>query len=66
MEVSQAILDWYKKSTGRDNNPAAEDPSVVSVTQIYNYYKKYGYSTKVMGASFRNVAKSSNWPDAIC
>lgn len=51
------ILDWYKKSTGRDQYPAAEDPGVVSVTQIYNYYKKYGYATEVMGASFRNVGE---------
>lgn len=51
------ILDWYKKSTGRDQYPAAEDPGVVSVTQIYRYYKKYGYQTEVMGASFRNVGE---------
>ncbi|HXT39120.1 MAG TPA: transaldolase, partial [Candidatus Angelobacter sp.] len=48
------ILDWYKKSTGRDSYPPAEDPGVVSVTRIYNYYKKFGYKTEVMGASFRN------------
>jgi len=47
------ILDWYKKSTGKDYAPT-EDPGVVSVTQIYNYYKKFGYQTEVMGASFRN------------
>ena len=47
------ILDWYKKSTGKDY-AAAEDPGVVSVTQIYNYYKHFGYTTEVMGASFRN------------
>ena len=47
------ILDWYKKSTGRDYAPA-EDPGVQSVTQIFNYYKKFGYKTEVMGASFRN------------
>ncbi len=47
------ILDWYKKSTGRDY-PAAEDPGVVSVTQIYTYYKKFGHQTEIMGASFRN------------
>lgn len=47
------ILDWYKKSTGRDYAPA-EDPGVQSVTQIYNYYKKFGHKTEVMGASFRN------------
>jgi transaldolase len=51
------ILDWFKKSTGRDNYPPAEDPGVVSVTQIYGYYKKYGYRTEVMGASFRNVGE---------
>jgi transaldolase len=51
------ILDWYKKSTGRDSYPAAEDPGVVSVTKIYNYYKKFGYKTEVMGASFRNVGE---------
>jgi transaldolase len=47
------ILDWYKKSTGRDYAPA-EDPGVKSVTQIYTYYKKFGHATEVMGASFRN------------
>src|SRR5216117_3931686 len=51
------ILDWYRKSTGRDSYPPAEDPGVVSVTRIYNYYKKYGYKTEVMGASFRNVGE---------
>ncbi|MDP0498468.1 MAG: transaldolase [Verrucomicrobiota bacterium JB022] len=47
------ILDWYKKETGRDYQ-GAEDPGVQSVTQIYYYYKKFGYKTEVMGASFRN------------
>jgi transaldolase len=47
------ILDWYKKSTGRDY-AAAEDPGVVSVKEIYAYYKKFGHATEVMGASFRN------------
>lgn len=47
------ILDWYKKSTGKDYAPA-EDPGVKSVTEIYNYYKKFGHATEVMGASFRN------------
>ncbi len=47
------ILDWHKKSTGKDYTPA-EDPGVKSVTQIYTYYKKFGYATEVMGASFRN------------
>jgi transaldolase len=51
------ILDWYLKSTGKTSYPAAEDPGVVSVTRIYNYYKKYGYKTEVMGASFRNVGE---------
>ena len=49
------ILDWYKKDTGRDSYPGPEDPGVVSVTKIFNYFKKHGYSTEVMGASFRNV-----------
>jgi transaldolase len=47
------ILDWYKKSTGKDFAPT-EDPGVKSVTQIYTYYKRFGYPTEVMGASFRN------------
>ena len=47
------ILDWHKKSTGKDY-AATEDPGVLSVTQIYNYYKHFGYTTEVMGASFRN------------
>ena len=51
------ILDWYKKSTGRDSYPAAEDPGVLSVTRIYEYYKKFGYGTEVMGASFRNTGE---------
>ena len=51
------ILDWYKKDTGRDSYAPAEDPGVVSVTEIYNYYKKFGYNTEVMGASFRNVGE---------
>ncbi|KMW70005.1 MAG: transaldolase [Limnoraphis robusta] len=51
------ILDWYKKSTGRESYPPEEDPGVVSVTQIYNYYKKFGYETEVMGASFRNLGE---------
>jgi transaldolase len=49
------ILDWYKKSTGRESYSGAEDPGVVSVTQIFNYFKTYGYKTEVMGASFRNA-----------
>lgn len=51
------ILDWHKKSTGRDSYPAAEDPGVMSVTAIYDYYKKFGYKTEVMGASFRNTGE---------
>ncbi|PCJ31792.1 MAG: transaldolase [Gammaproteobacteria bacterium] len=51
------ILDWYKKDTGTDSYPAAEDPGVVSVTAIYNYFKKFGYKTEVMGASFRNLGE---------
>ena len=51
------ILDWYKKDTGRDSYEPAEDPGVVSVTAVYNYYKKFGYGTEVMGASFRNVGE---------
>ncbi len=50
------ILDWYKKETGRTYS-ATEDPGVQSVTQIYNYYKKFGYKTEVMGASFRNIGE---------
>jgi len=49
------ILDWYKKDTGRSAYPADEDPGVLSVTRIYNYYKQQGYKTVVMGASFRSV-----------
>jgi transaldolase len=48
------IYDWYKKERGAEI-PADHDPGVASVTRIYNYYKKYGYKTQVMGASFRNV-----------
>ncbi len=51
------ILDWYKASTGKDSYAPAEDPGVVSVTSIYNYYKKHGYKTVVMGASFRNLGE---------
>jgi len=47
------ILDWYKAKTGKDFAPA-EDPGVLSVREIYAYYKKFGYATEVMGASFRN------------
>ena len=47
------ILDWFKKSTGKDFAPA-EDPGVLSVKEIYSYYKQFGHDTEVMGASFRN------------
>ena len=50
------ILDWYKKDTGKDYQ-GADDPGVQSVTRIYNYYKKFGYKTQVMGASFRNLGE---------
>src|SRR4051812_34464307 len=50
------IYDWYKAAMKRDYT-GAEDPGVVSVTQIFNYYKKFGYKTEVMGASFRNVSQ---------
>jgi len=50
------ILDWYKAAMKKDF-PAAEDPGVKSVQSIFNYYKKYGYKTIVMGASFRNVGE---------
>ena len=50
------ILDWYKKDTGKDYKPA-EDPGVESVTEIYHYYKKFGYKTQIMGASFRNMGE---------
>ncbi len=50
------ILDWYKKDTGKDYE-GADDPGVQSVTRIYNYYKKFGYKTVVMGASFRNLSE---------
>jgi len=48
------ILDWYKANEHVDSYAPNEDPGVVSVTQIYQYYKKFGYETQVMGASFRN------------
>lgn len=50
------ILDWYKAAEKKEYAPA-EDPGVISVTNIYNYYKQYGYQTVVMGASFRNVGE---------
>lgn len=48
------ILDWYQQSTGRDQYPPHEDPGVLSVSEIYRYYKQHGINTIVMGASFRN------------
>ncbi|MEG3755345.1 transaldolase [Psychromonas arctica] len=50
------IMDWYKAKQGTDFS-AAEDPGVLSVTKIYNYYKEHGYNTVVMGASFRNIGE---------
>lgn len=49
------IFDWQKKKLGKESIPADEDMGVQSVTTIYNYYKKYGYKTQIMGASFRNI-----------
>ena len=51
------ILDWYKKDTGRASYEPHEDPGVLSVGRIYDYYKKFGHETEVMGASFRNVGE---------
>ena len=51
------ILDWYKKQRGVDVIAVTEDPGVISVKDIYNYYKKFGYKTQVMGASFRNIGE---------
>lgn len=48
------ILDWYKKNEGKTSYAPEDDPGVHSVAQIYDYYKKFGYTTQVMGASFRN------------
>jgi transaldolase len=50
------ILDWYKKDTGKDYQ-GADDPGVQSVTKIYNYFKRFGFKTQVMGASFRNIGE---------
>lgn len=49
------ILDWFKKAEGKESYPGDEDPGVLSVTQIFNYYKKFGHKTQIMGASFRNA-----------
>jgi len=51
------ILDWYKANTDKKDYAPAEDPGVISVTNIYNYYKANGYNTVVMGASFRNTGE---------
>jgi len=51
------ILDWYVQNTDNKSFEPLEDPGVVSVTKIYNYYKKHGYKTVVMGASFRNTGE---------
>jgi transaldolase len=51
------ILDWHKAALGVDGIPPAEDPGVLSVTRIYNYYKRFGYETEIMGASFRNTGE---------
>jgi len=51
------ILDWHKKDRGLSDIPSNEDPGVLSVQEIYNYYKKFGYNTTVMGASFRNIGE---------
>ena len=49
------ILDWHKAKTGQSDFPGQEDPGVISVTKIYNYFKEKGFKTEVMGASFRNT-----------
>ena len=49
------ILDWHKAKTGKTEYTGKEDPGVISVTKIFNYFKEKGFSTEVMGASFRNV-----------
>ena len=51
------ILDWHKARRGVDSILASEDPGVLSVIRIYNYYKRFGYETEVMGASFRNTGE---------
>lgn len=51
------ILDWHKKETGRDSYASDEDPGVLSVTRIYNYFKRHGHPTEIMGASFRNLGE---------
>jgi transaldolase len=51
------IFDWYKKSTGKAGYDAPDDPGVQSVVRIYNYFKRFGHKTEVMGASFRNLGE---------
>ena len=51
------ILDWYKANSGVSEYSASEDPGVISVTDIYNFYKSHGFKTIVMGASFRNTGE---------
>ncbi|MDP6637158.1 MAG: transaldolase [Phycisphaerae bacterium] len=51
------ILDWHKAARGVDSIPPAEDPGVLSVAHIFNYYKRFGYDTEIMGASFRNTGE---------
>jgi transaldolase len=51
------ILDWFKANSGQTSYSASEDPGVISVTEIYEYYKQHDYSTVVMGASFRNTGE---------
>jgi transaldolase len=50
------IYDWYKKTTGKEY-PSSEDPGVLLVKRIYDYYRKFGYDTEIMGASFRNTGE---------
>lgn len=59
------IMDWYKKAKGRDFQ-AYEDPGVLSVSRIYNYYKQHGYKTVVMGASFRNTGEIQELAGCDC
>jgi transaldolase len=60
------IYDWYRKEHGGAQIAPDQDPGVASVTRIYNYYKKFGYKTQVMGARFRNVTRLSVWRGVIC
>ena len=60
------ILDWYKANSDKKEYAPEEDPGVISVTKIYNYYKEYGYNTVVMGASFRNVGEITELAGCDC